>query len=703
VFREADAVIVLSPEWGERIRDITGVTDAVVLPNPVVIPSMPSAGSRGVVFLGRLGANKGTHELVEAVGRLQRSGLITPVVIAGDGDVGPTRSAVAKLEHPEVVSVPGWIDQEHVSDLLGRYGVFCLPSFEEGKPVSLLQAMSYGLACVTTPVGGIPDVIKDGETGLLIEPGDVTGLAGALERVLSDETLRARLGAAARERVSREHDIVAVVGRLEDIYDDILAPESGASTEGVIHTLRALYEALPLPVKLTAGTLARMLPVRLRYGSVFIDTTDQIRAAEFATAEEHLVLQERLLAALVAAARTAPYWREVFSTSGLSEGPRSIRDLERLPLLDKETVRANVARMVTSASSQDARKWVTTGGTSGRPLGLWIDKDASLRDWAFVVNAWQRVGFRLDERRVVLRGRRLGSGERRVLTELEPIRREMYVSTFDLDREHLPEIRQRVRRFGARYIHGYPSAMEVLGKSYLDAGESTPETNVLLAVSENLYPGQREALERLFGARVFSFYGMTEKGGFAAECEVSTELHVEPCYGYLELVDAAGCCIRDPGIRGEIVVTGFLSKAVPLIRYRTGDFAVWAEGPCACGRAHPRLVSIEGRWTQEYLIGRNGARISMTAINVHSSAFDQVQRFTFLQTEPGSVTLQIEPAPAFDDVAGRFLLTELEAKLAGQVEVHLETVDRLPHTPAGKHRFIDQQIPKIGESDATGQ
>lgn len=692
-FRAADAVVVLSPEWQQRIHEITQRDDIIVLPNPVFIPATTTVRGPGVVFLGRLSEQKGICDLIESLARLQEKGIVVPAILAGDGDVGLVRDRVARLRFPDAIEVPGWVGQSQVAGYLSTYSVFCLPSYDEGKPVSLLQAMAHGLACVTTPVGGIPDVVVDGRNGLLVPPGDVDELTAALERLLTDNDLGVKLGLSARALVEADYEVSKVVRELESVYESLGGPMSDAPARGTsIHSLRDRYDALPGLVRNVAGAAARGLPTRTRYGSVFVQTLGELRSCDASSVDELTFAQERRLAHLVMSALRTEYWRQIFLESGLPRGPRSLAELDRLPLLDKETVRANVDRMLAEGYPLSARKWVTTGGTSGTPLGMWIDKDASIRDWAFVVNAWGRAGFRLDEKRVVLRGLRLGAGEKRKLLEYEQLRRELYLSVFDLDSEHLPAMRRAVHRFGARYVHGYPSAMEVLGRSLKEAGERY-EPTALFAVSENLYPGQRELLEGLFGgARVFSIYGMSEKGAFAGECELSTELHVEPLYGYLELIDDTGERIVEPGKRGEIVVTGFLSHCMPLIRYKTGDFSMWSEGPCPCGRPHARLKQIEGRWTQEYLVASSGSKIFMTALNVHSSAFDHVRRFQFVQDTPGFVTLLIEPSELFDEADAEKLHAELGAKLAGQMELTLTLVDRVPQTDLGKQRFIDQRI-----------
>jgi phenylacetate-coenzyme A ligase PaaK-like adenylate-forming protein len=464
----------------------------------------------------------------------------------------------------------------------------------------------------------------------------------------------------------------------------------------VIHVLRELYERVPTGLRMPVAAFGRLLPVRMRYGQAFVNTRAMLESEGSNDLAAYTASRDMRLARLVAAGLDTTWWSRVFREAGLPAGPTGVDDLRELPFLTKEEVREHSAELLWAEVPEHARKWVTTGGTTGVPLGLWIEKDASAADWAFVVNAWGRVGFRLDEKRVVLRGRRLGGASGRALFEYEPVRRELYVSTFDMDERHLSSIRRKVGEFGAHYIHGYPSAMEVLGRSYQRAGETPPQVEALLAVSEVLYPAQRAELERYFSARVFSFYGMTEKVAFAAECEYSSDLHVDERYGIVELIDANGDVIEDAGVVGEIVATGLMSRAMPLFRYRTGDRAAWADGACECGRPMRRLASVEGRWHgKDALVGALGGIITMTALNVHSAVLDRVERFRFVQEQPGQALLLVVPAEGFEQSHKEAILAELSAKLAGQVDLTVEVVDELPLTAGGKFLFVDQRIKEL--------
>jgi len=223
VFGMADTVVVLSESWRCLVAEFAGRDDGIVVPNPVAIPDATSTGrdSEFVVFLGRLGERKGVFELVAAIEALQNRGSGAHWLVAGDGDVEDVREAVSKLPRPELVSVPGWLGRDDVRAALARASVFCLPSHDEGVPIALLEAMSYGLACVVTPVGGMPEVIVNGENGVLVAVGNADALEDGLGRVLSDSVMRRELGDRARETVVERYALGRVADEVGALYESL--------------------------------------------------------------------------------------------------------------------------------------------------------------------------------------------------------------------------------------------------------------------------------------------------------------------------------------------------------------------------------------------------------------------------------------------------------------------------------------------------
>jgi glycosyltransferase involved in cell wall biosynthesis len=229
MLRKSRALIAVSERWKQFYLNISGLPSEhiVVLPNPINVPERcPSRRDRRTVtllFLGRMENRKGPIRAVRAFHALpDRLRQRAHLVLAGDGDVESVRREVSALGLEQQVTVLDWVNTEQRNTLLADADVFVLPSLNEGLPMSVLEAMSWGIPAVTSPVGGIPEVVQDGFNGFLVPPEDIPALANALQRLIEDEPLRLQMGASARASV--EHlDIRRYWEKLEGIYRAVLS------------------------------------------------------------------------------------------------------------------------------------------------------------------------------------------------------------------------------------------------------------------------------------------------------------------------------------------------------------------------------------------------------------------------------------------------------------------------------------------------
>ncbi len=213
VLERAAVVVALSPVWEQRLRQIVPSRTAVV-PNPV---DLPEARDRGpldpatIVCIGRLGIRKGSVTLVRALPEIARNHPAVRLVLAGDGDREAVVGEARRLGLLDRVEMPGWVETEERHALLRRATVFALPSRDEGLPVALLEAMAFGLPAVVTAVGGIPDLVREGEHGLYVAPDDPSDLARAIVQLLDDPKAADRMGKAGRQEIASHYasDVVA--------------------------------------------------------------------------------------------------------------------------------------------------------------------------------------------------------------------------------------------------------------------------------------------------------------------------------------------------------------------------------------------------------------------------------------------------------------------------------------------------------------
>lgn len=234
----ATVVIGLGERRAESLRamapraNVIAVANAVHLADPT---PPPTDGPVRVLFLGAIGERKGAFTLVEAWRRVvEAGGRPATLLMAGDGEVERARAAVAAAGVGDTVEVRSWLSAEQVQEELRSAHVLVLPSLDEGQPMAILEAMAHGLCVVATDVGGIPDLVEDGASGLLVPPRDVDALAAALGKVVKDEDLRAQLAAAAHTRAATTFDIEVVWRRLDDVY-------AGIASAGRRKPLRVMF------------------------------------------------------------------------------------------------------------------------------------------------------------------------------------------------------------------------------------------------------------------------------------------------------------------------------------------------------------------------------------------------------------------------------------------------------------------------------
>lgn len=204
-----------------------------VLQNAIRVPerSVHQLGANPVraVALGRLGDRKGSYDLLAAVTQLSPDvRLRLRVTLAGDGEVQAVAAALDATGVADTVRVAGWLDQRQRDQLLSDAHIFLLPSRDEGLPMALLEAMAWGLVPITTAVGSIGEVVTDGATGMIVEPGRPDQIAAALTTLVADDELRARLGGAARNRVSG-FALDRWFGRLASLWTELAAAGTASS------------------------------------------------------------------------------------------------------------------------------------------------------------------------------------------------------------------------------------------------------------------------------------------------------------------------------------------------------------------------------------------------------------------------------------------------------------------------------------------
>jgi polysaccharide biosynthesis protein VpsI len=237
VLGNADRVLALSPTWAQVIERHIPEAKVEVLPNPVKTFSpapLTNPDQPRVLYVGKLEARKGFNNLIDAAAIVLKEFPQAEFWFAGHGDLEAARQQAERLGIQSQIHLLGWRSGKELEAIYNQATLFCLPSFNEGVPMSMLEAMSHGLPVVCTRVGGIPDIVRDGENALYAEPGNQHSIADSLSRLMRDPLFAETMALEARRTVLEKFSLNIVEKRLDALYRELVSlPEE--STSKVLH------------------------------------------------------------------------------------------------------------------------------------------------------------------------------------------------------------------------------------------------------------------------------------------------------------------------------------------------------------------------------------------------------------------------------------------------------------------------------------
>ena len=225
VFTSADRVLVLSESIRKDVlarigEDYSG--KVTVLYNPAgQSPAVFDERKDAILFAGLLIPEKGCLDLIKAFARLAGRFPGWRLILAGEDRKGICRSLAEELGVGALIELPGWVDADEMSRLYSEASIFCLPSYAEGLPMSILEAWSSGLPVVCSPVGAVPEVAEDGKNALFVRPGNPEELAERLSKLMADRKLREDIGARVQAYASSLFSPAAVCRQLAEIYQNL--------------------------------------------------------------------------------------------------------------------------------------------------------------------------------------------------------------------------------------------------------------------------------------------------------------------------------------------------------------------------------------------------------------------------------------------------------------------------------------------------
>lgn len=223
LFLKANLILVLSEQWRRWLKEALDITENVeVLYNPCPkVKRREDIRENNILFAGTIIQRKGYMVLIEAFAKIAHKYPDWNVVFAGNGEIENAQKVAKRLKIEKQTKFLGWVSGKEKELAFQKASIYCLASDGEGFPMGVLDAWAYGIPCVVTPVGGIPDIIKDGGNGLIFPVGDTNTLAKKLEDLITKPQLRKDIVSEADKYVYGEFNISYINNQLDNIYANL--------------------------------------------------------------------------------------------------------------------------------------------------------------------------------------------------------------------------------------------------------------------------------------------------------------------------------------------------------------------------------------------------------------------------------------------------------------------------------------------------
>jgi phenylacetate-CoA ligase len=454
-----------------------------------------------------------------------------------------------------------------------------------------------------------------------------------------------------------------------------------------IERLQRLYDRFPSPARNILTSARGWFLKRNRYAPEMFSFFDKLRAHEKWSSDQIASFQLQSIRETVSHARAmVPYYAH-YPQIEIS----SFDSLRLFPVLPRETVRENRHQFLSRDTPRRRRIFAGTTGTTGGSLRVAYTEELARKNWAFLLQQreWARVkplGPRLTlfGARVVPTARTKPPFWTYNLPE-----RQFLLSIFHLSQSTATDYIDFLHAHHGSVLEGFPSVLSILADFVVARGETVP-MRVVFTTGEPLYPTSREKIEAAFQANIFDSYGMTEYCGLIQQCEYG-EMHLAVEYGFLEILNDVDRPVSGDE-EGYFVWTGFLNRAMPLVRYRIGDRGRWKSGSaCRCGRASPRVIPTITR-ESEILRCPDGRIFSPRALNQFLKKATMLRSCQFIHEQPERVVVRAVASNSHAAQEMMDIRRDLQQLLGGTMRVTAEIATEPVIFPGGKIPLIVNRV-----------
>jgi phenylacetate-CoA ligase len=404
-----------------------------------------------------------------------------------------------------------------------------------------------------------------------------------------------------------------------------------------------------------------------------------------------LGIQEKRLRALTNHAyQNVPFYHNLFDSAGIKpQDVKSLKDLQKIPILTKEIVRNNYPdKIVDRRSDKKNCIFKSTTGSTGVPLEVCFSSKGYDYSSSSYIFAFLECGLRLTDKLVSIRHQAYISDSTylfKILLQKMGIFNWENISIFN----PVESILESLRKSKPDVISTYPSMLLILSKKIKEQNISGINPRLILTGGETLTDNNQNEIRKVFNSDIYRLYGTEEFSRLAFECKENSGYHIISDAVIIEVVKENRNV--EAGEEGEIVVTGLFNYVMPLIRYKLGDIGTFSNEKCSCGRGFPLIKSIKGR-IDDFLTLPSGKKISPRVINVIEN-IPGVSRYKTIQETKNRIVVNLVKGEGFCEKTIIDIKKHIKKGCFGEnVGVEVKLVKEIPLEKRGKLRAVVSNV-----------
>ncbi|MHC1604824.1 MAG: phenylacetate--CoA ligase family protein [Candidatus Methanofastidiosia archaeon] len=407
---------------------------------------------------------------------------------------------------------------------------------------------------------------------------------------------------------------------------------------------------------------------------------------------------KRLKALIKHAYKNVPYYHDMFKSLNFTpDSIKTMKDLNKLPVLTKEEIRKNPESFLAKNIKKTTMIRNITSGSTGKVFEYMMDKDTRTVSRALGLRAWGFAGYDLGDKIVTVGGSSLLPQKISLLDKITfKANRNLLLSSYNMDKEKVKNHVQRIIEFNPKFIRGYPSSIAIIANYLTENNVHKIKTSAVMTTAETLYKRDRETISDAFDCDVFDQFGCNDGGGDLMECKEHVGYHIEVERAIHEFLDESNEPVSSNEI-GHIILTDLWNYAMPFIRYDAGDMAIPTDELCSCGRELPLVKAIVGRAIERIVLPDGSFLPGLTITDIFDTkegCSDKVLDYQIIQEKVDTFTINIVKNKGYTDKTSVEICKYFEGHMGISLNIQFNFVDKIPRTSANKRKMVLSKVKK---------